>query len=171
MHTLAMELANEQQQSHIRNAAGIAIKNALTGRVSFPQSQRRTAHKRPISKSTNNGCIPTRLALQEATTQNALLERWKALDASRRTELKRLCLQTLGSPDKRAAGVSASAIAAIAACELPYGEWNELIGTLLEFVGQDNVGLRVATLQTIGYICEAIVSSAKSSVMDSFGSR
>ncbi|KAG7531899.1 hypothetical protein FFLO_04045 [Filobasidium floriforme] len=124
MHTLAMELANEQQQSHIRNAAGIAIKNALTGR--------------------------------EATTQNALLERWKTLDASRRTELKRLCLQTLGSPDKRAAGVSASAIAAIAACELPYGEWNELIGTLLEFVGQDNVGLRVATLQTIGYICEAI---------------
>lgn len=34
MHTLAMELANENQQSHIRNAAGIAIKNALTGRVS-----------------------------------------------------------------------------------------------------------------------------------------
>jgi hypothetical protein len=34
MLTLATELANEQQQSHIRNAAGIAIKNALTGRVS-----------------------------------------------------------------------------------------------------------------------------------------
>jgi importin subunit beta-1 len=74
-------------------------------------------------------------------------------------ELKRLCLQTLASPDTRAAGVSASAIAAIAACELPYGEWNELIGTLLEFVGQENAGLRVATLQTIGYICETIVSS------------
>jgi hypothetical protein len=33
MYTLATEMANEQQQSHIRNAAGIAIKNALTGRV------------------------------------------------------------------------------------------------------------------------------------------
>lgn len=34
MQTLANELANESADNLVRNAAGLAIKNALTGRVS-----------------------------------------------------------------------------------------------------------------------------------------
>jgi hypothetical protein len=34
MHTLATELANESTDPHIRNAAGLAFKNALAARVS-----------------------------------------------------------------------------------------------------------------------------------------
>lgn len=33
MQTLANELANESADNLVRNAAGLAIKNALTGRV------------------------------------------------------------------------------------------------------------------------------------------
>lgn len=124
MLTLASELANESQESHIRNAAGIAIKNALTGK--------------------------------ETATQQDLLEKWRQLDATTRNQLKSFCLQALNSADKRAASVSGTAIAAIAACELPYGEWQDLIETLLGFINGDSATLRVATLQTIGYICETI---------------
>jgi importin subunit beta-1 len=35
MLTLAAELGNEQSPVHIRNAAGVALKNALTARVRF----------------------------------------------------------------------------------------------------------------------------------------
>jgi Importin-beta N-terminal domain len=34
MITLSHELANEQSQPHIRNAASVALKNALSARVS-----------------------------------------------------------------------------------------------------------------------------------------
>ena len=50
-------------------------------------------------------------------------------------------------------------VAAVAGVELPQGQWQDLIEILLRFVNTaDNVNLRIATLQTIGYICEVIVS-------------
>lgn len=39
MQTLVNELANESADNLVRNAAGLAIKNALTGRVSAPPSR------------------------------------------------------------------------------------------------------------------------------------
>jgi importin subunit beta-1 len=51
-------------------------------------------------------------------------------------------------------------VAAIAQVELPAGKWQELIPQLLQFSQSlENATLRVHTLQTIGYICEGIVSS------------
>ena len=67
---------------------------------------------------------------------------------------------TLGSGQQRAGGVAAQVVAAIAAVELPNAEWMELIEILLQFMNNsENVNMRIATLQTIGYICETIVSS------------
>ena len=66
---------------------------------------------------------------------------------------------TLGSSTQKAGGVAAQVIAAIAAVELPSAQWPDLIELLLSFVNRgDNTNLRIATLQTIGYICESIVS-------------
>ena len=66
---------------------------------------------------------------------------------------------TLGSGQQRAGGVAAQVVAAIAAVELPNAEWMELIEILLQFMNNsENVNMRIATLQTIGYICETIVS-------------
>lgn len=49
-------------------------------------------------------------------------------------------------------------MAAIAAVELPVGQWMDVIETLLGFMNdQANTPVRVATLQAIGYICESIV--------------
>lgn len=88
-----------------------------------------------------------------------LSERWLALPESATNPLKHLSLSTLGSPQHRAGAVAAQCVSAIAAIELPVGKWPELIPQLLEFVqNQDNTGLRVNTLQAVGYICEVIVS-------------
>lgn len=94
---------------------------------------------------------------QDVVNQPALSDRWMALPEDVRTPLKHTLLQTLGSPVHKAAFVSAQGVAAVAAIELPRGQWPELIGQLLEFVGnQENTGLRIATLQAVGYVCEVI---------------
>lgn len=95
--------------------------------------------------------------VQDVVNQPALSDRWMALPEDVRKPLKHILLQTLGSPVHKAAFVSAQGVAAVAAIELPRGDWPELIGQLLEFVGnQENTGLRIATLQAVGYVCEVI---------------
>ena len=65
---------------------------------------------------------------------------------------------TLGSPSQKAGNFASQVVAAIAAVELPQGQWPDLIEILLGFVNnQPNPNLKVATLQTIGFICETIV--------------
>lgn len=126
LDALADTLAGEQQPSHIRNAAGLAIKNALTAR--------------------------------ETPRQEEYANRWKNLDLATRDKLKHGALATLASTDRGARNVSGQVVAAIAAVELPAGLWTGLVGQLLELASRaDNPSLRQATLQTIGYICEAIV--------------
>lgn len=124
MHMLAAELANNNASSFVRNAAGLAFKNSLTGRSSDVNAD--------------------------------LSSRWRSLDPSQKSTIKTLCLSALATEDRRAASVAAQAVAAIAAVELPAGEWPELIGQLLEFVQSESVGLRISTLQCVGYICEVI---------------
>jgi hypothetical protein len=66
---------------------------------------------------------------------------------------------TLGSRSQKAGSFAAQVVAAIAAVELPHGQWSDLIGVLLQAVNSPgDVNLKVSALQTIGFICEAIVS-------------
>lgn len=96
---------------------------------------------------------------QDTANQGSLTDRYLALPDSATQPLKQSLLSTLGSPQHAAGSVAAQCISAVAAIELPAGKWPELIGLLLEFVqNQDNVGLRINTLQAVGYICEVIVS-------------
>jgi importin subunit beta-1 len=125
--SLSNALANPASPSHIRNAAGLAIKNTLSAR--------------------------------EAARQEEYASRWKSLDGQTRDKLKADALATLAAADKQARNVAGQVVAAIAALELPVGLWAGLISQLLELSGpSDNAGLRQATLQAIGYICESIVS-------------
>lgn len=124
--SLSSTLASATTPSHLRNAAGLAVKNALSAR--------------------------------DSARQDEFAASWKALPEPTREQLKQQVLATLADPDKAARSVSAQVLSAIAAIEIPAALWNGLIPQLLQLVGQpDNAGLRQATLQTIGYICESIV--------------
>jgi importin subunit beta-1 len=127
MVTLSAELANEQSALHIRNAASVALKNALSAR--------------------------------DPTRQSEYAARWLQLPDDVKTKIKQESLMTLASPMQKAGYFAAQVIAAIAAVELVVNQWQELIQILLGFVNdQTNVNLRMATLQTIGFICESVKS-------------
>jgi hypothetical protein len=83
------------------------------------------------------------------------------LGTDAKAKIKQDALMTLGSASQKAGAFASQVVAAIAAVELPLGQWGELIEMLLGFVNtQANVNLRIATLQTIGFICESIVCPA-----------
>ena len=71
--------------------------------------------------------------------------------------MKQDALMALASPAPKVGTVAAQVVSAIAAVELPQGQWMDVISILLGFVSeQSNTSLRVATLQAIGFTCEAL---------------
>lgn len=102
------------------------------------------------------------LTAREQTKKDAQAQRWTMLDAGTKAQMKNALLMALASPQIRAGSVSAQVIASVAALEIPRGEWNDLIAVLLNNVTTDQPNLKLASLQTIGYICETIVRSAES---------
>ncbi|KAG2052327.1 karyopherin Kap95 [Suillus hirtellus] len=131
MLMLSDELRNENSQIHTCNAAGLALKNALS------------AH--------------------DSTRQDEYSARWMALDVDARQKIKEASLLTLASPQPRAGAVAAQVVSAIAAVELPVGQWPDLVEILLSFINMsDDTNLKIATLQAIGYICETIVLALRS---------
>ena len=100
----------------------------------------------------------TSTLFQDATRQAQYITRWLALPEDVKIKIKQESLLTLGSPTSRVGLYAAQVVAAIAAVELPENQWQDLIQILLGFINNgDNVGVRVATLSAIGYICENIV--------------
>ncbi|KAJ3007135.1 hypothetical protein NUW54_g3664 [Trametes sanguinea] len=74
-----------------------------------------------------------------------------------RNKVKQDALMALASTAGKVGTVAAQVVSAIAAVELPQGQWMDVITILLGFVSeQSSSNLRVATLQAIGFICEAL---------------
>ncbi|KAJ7712485.1 armadillo-type protein [Mycena metata] len=125
MLMLSTVLVDENSPIHVRNAAGLALKNTLTAR--------------------------------ESGRAQEYSNRWMNLSTEAKTKIKNDALLTLGSSSQKAGAFASQVVAAIAAVELPVGHWGDLIEILLGFINtQTNVNLRIATLQTIGFICESI---------------
>lgn len=122
--SLSSALGENSVPSHIRNAAGLAIKNSLSAR--------------------------------ESARQDSYSARWRDnLDDGTKNSVKEGALRALASNERQARQVAGQVIAAIAVIELPNGQWNDLIPNLLQGVNQqENTGLRQASLQAIGYVCE-----------------
>ncbi|KAJ7160875.1 armadillo-type protein [Mycena filopes] len=125
MLMLSTVLVDENSPIHVRNAAGLALKNTLTAR--------------------------------EVGRAQEYSNRWMNLSTEAKTKIKNDALLTLASSSQKAGAFASQVVAAIAAVELPVGHWGDLIEILLGFMNSPtNVNLRIATLQTIGFICESI---------------
>lgn len=144
MHTLSAELANEQQDAGVRQAAAIAFKNGIVTPSRVCQLYQSKVARGKADE-------------QDTSTQQALTARWLALDDSQTQPMKQSVLQVLASPISPVGAGAAQCVAAIAQVEFPAGRGMELLQTLLGFSGTlDNTKLRVHTLQAIGYICEGV---------------
>ena len=123
---LASELANEQKPPEVRRLAGLILKNALDAR--------------------------------DETRKADLQQKWLALDAGTRTAIKAQVWNTLGSPTPEIRHTGAQAVAKIAGAEIPAKQWPDLVTGLQSNVANAGApaGLRQATLEALGYICEEI---------------
>ncbi|KAF4379052.1 hypothetical protein F8388_022139, partial [Cannabis sativa] len=124
--SLSFELANNDKPTESRRLAGIVLKNSLDAK--------------------------------DAATKDRLVQQWMQIDVSIKTQIKDFLLSTLGSPVPEARHTSAQVVAKIAAIEIPQKQWPALIGTLLANMTQreSHAGLKQATLETFGYVCEEI---------------
>ncbi|XP_015748032.1 PREDICTED: importin subunit beta-1-like [Acropora digitifera] len=82
-------------------------------------------------------------------------QRWLALDEQVKLHVKQMVIKTLGTEAARPA-IAPQCIAAIACTEIPEGQWLEVIDILHRMVWAD--ASKEQALQSIGYICEDIVS-------------
>lgn len=108
-------------------------------------------------RSASGLALKNALTARDAKRAQEYAERWTALPAQLRDEVKSSVLMTLSSSEPRAGTVAAQVVAAIAAIELPLAMWTDLIAQLLAAVGDaGNSRLRQAALQAIGFTCEVV---------------
>jgi len=85
------------------------------------------------------------------------LNKWHAMNSEFKEQVKTLLLQSLRSPHAIARHTAAQAAAQIAIIDIPSKEWSNLLPTLLQYsTTEDNDGIKVASLETLGYICEEL---------------
>ncbi len=97
------------------------------------------------------------LAAREQSRSETLVQRWTAMDPMIKQQIKTALLTTLGSSNVRVGAATAQVVSAIAAIELPRNEWSDLISQLLSNVTTEQTNLKLASLSTIGFVCESIV--------------
>ncbi|XP_065834901.1 importin subunit beta-like [Oscarella lobularis] len=127
LNSLADALASVERSDVVRMAAGLQFKNYITA-------------KDPALK----------LQYQQ---------RWLSIDAEVRSQIKAKVLGSLGT-ERRSPSSAAQCVAYIACAELPGALWPQLVPALLENVVADpqrsTESLKVASMETIGYVCEEV---------------
>uniref|UniRef100_A0A8C4TLZ7 Karyopherin (importin) beta 1 n=1 Tax=Erpetoichthys calabaricus TaxID=27687 RepID=A0A8C4TLZ7_ERPCA len=101
--------------------------------------------------------IKNSLTSKDPDVKTQYQQRWLAIDAAARREIKSYVLQTLGTETYRPSSAS-QCVAGIACAEIPVNQWPELIPQLVANVTGLNSTehMRESTLEAIGYICQDI---------------
>ena len=85
-----------------------------------------------------------------------LLDEWKKINTDLKNQIKTRILSSLASNIKEVRKSASSAVAGICKIELPEGKWPEIIECLVSNSFNQNLNFRLASLETLGYICEEI---------------
>ncbi|XP_007465196.1 PREDICTED: importin subunit beta-1 isoform X1 [Lipotes vexillifer] len=101
--------------------------------------------------------IKNSLTSKDPDIKTQYQQRWLAIDANARREVKNYVLQTLGTETYRPSSAS-QCVAGIACAEIPVNQWPELIPQLVANVTNPNSTehMKESTLEAIGYICQDI---------------
>uniref|UniRef100_A0A671W2R9 Karyopherin (importin) beta 1 n=1 Tax=Sparus aurata TaxID=8175 RepID=A0A671W2R9_SPAAU len=103
--------------------------------------------------------VKNSLTSKDPDVKTQYQQRWLAIDANARREIKNYVLQTLGTETYRPSSAS-QCVAGIACAEIPVNQWPELIPQLVANVTDPSSTehMKESTLEAIGYICQDIVS-------------
>ncbi|NXX16424.1 IMB1 protein, partial [Podargus strigoides] len=101
--------------------------------------------------------IKNSLTSKDPDIKTQYQQRWLAIDANARREVKNYVLQTLGTETYRPSSAS-QCVAGIACAEIPMNQWPELIPQLVANVTNQHSTehMKESTLEAIGYICQDI---------------
>jgi len=90
-------------------------------------------------------------------TKDELLEGlWFTVSERDRNEIKEAILFNLDNEDKDVRRGAGFCVAAIASLEIPQGQWLNIIEVLAQQIQHDSRNIRLASLQTLGFICEEL---------------
>lgn len=81
---------------------------------------------------------------------------WIQLEPFFKQNMKEAILSTLVCPSSLVRTQCANLIASIAAIEIPRGEWTEVITNLCTNASSEVPNVKLASLQTLGFICEEL---------------
>uniref|UniRef100_A0A8C7D9F7 Karyopherin subunit beta 1 n=2 Tax=Oncorhynchus kisutch TaxID=8019 RepID=A0A8C7D9F7_ONCKI len=101
--------------------------------------------------------VKNSLTSKDLDVKTRYQQRWLAIDADARREIKNFVLQTLGTETYRPSSAS-QCVAGIACAEIPVTQWPELIPQLVANVTDPSSTehMKESTLEAIGYICQDI---------------
>ncbi|XP_029583365.1 importin subunit beta-1 isoform X1 [Salmo trutta] len=101
--------------------------------------------------------VKNSLTSKDPNVKTRYQQRWLAIDANARREIKNFVLQTLGTETYRPSSAS-QCVAGIACAEIPVTQWPELIPQLVANVTDPSSTehMKESTLEAIGYICQDI---------------
>nr|XP_033501255.1 importin subunit beta-1 [Epinephelus lanceolatus] len=101
--------------------------------------------------------VKNSLTSKDPDVKTQYQQRWLAIDANARREIKNYVLQTLGTETYRPSSAS-QCVAGIACAEIPVNQWPELIPQLVANVTDPSSTehMKESTLEAIGYICQDI---------------
>ena len=142
MLALAGELANPAQTAEARSQAGLQLKQCLTSKDDAVRESY-AANWVLIGED-----VRSNIKGAVCLTPNPI---WRHPHAAQ-------ALSTLGT-EHSGPSIAAQVIAAVACIEIPQGLWPDVIPTLLQALSseQANELQKVASLETVGYICEGVV--------------
>lgn len=121
-------------------------------------------NKPPDSRRLAGLVLKNNLDAKEEARKADLQRRWGTVDPALRNQIRETLLVTLQNEPQDVRHTAALAIAKVAAIDLPLGEWPTLVDSLLRNMSETPLkhGVRQATLETLGYICEEMAVHEKS---------
>lgn len=126
--SLAAELSSLAKPADSRRLAGLVLKNTLDAK--------------------------------DESRKAELQARWGAVDPTLKNQIREALLSTLQMEPQDVRHTAALVLAKVAAIDLPRREWPNLISSLLANMSATppHHGVRQATLETLGYVCEEMAS-------------
>lgn len=104
-------------------------------------------------------CVVGKNLISNRSGDKRYSDLWVSVEPFFKQSMKEAVLANLACPLKAVRTQIASLVSAIAAIEIPRGEWLELVTMLCTNATHTDEQVKLASLQTIGFICEELQPS------------
>ena len=132
---MTREIADENIADPIRQMASIIFKNFIINRT-------KVGHQKHADS----------MLFQDQIYENF----WINMETEFKGNMKMALLATLATPKAVVRNQIANILAAIASIEIPRKEWDDLIPSLCANSTSEELNIKLASLTTLGYICEEL---------------